>query len=122
MTRPRVYIAGPYTIGDVTINIRAAITAAEQVIEAGGAPYVPHLTHLWHVISPHEYAYWLALDLAWLRICDCLIRLPGHSNGADMEVVQAQRCGLPVFTGEFAVQHFAAWQGAGSAVPAAGCR
>ncbi len=108
---PRVYIAGPYTIGDVASNVRAAIAAAEQVIQAGGAPYVPHLTHLWHVISPHDHAYWLALDLEWLRTCDCLLRLPGESRGADIEEAEARRIGLPIFSGKFAVQHYASWYG-----------
>lgn len=95
--RPRIYLAGPYTQGDVVVNVQNAVDTAEDVLMADGLPYVPHLTHLWHLISPHEHAYWLALDLPWLRCCDAVYRLPGVSAGADQEVEEAQRCGIPVF-------------------------
>lgn len=38
----RVYIAGPYTKGDVVENVRAAVFAGDEVFEAGHSPYVPH--------------------------------------------------------------------------------
>lgn len=94
--RPRVYIAGPYTHGDVMVNIRAAVQAAERVFAWGGAPYVPHLTGFWHFISPHEHAYWLTLDCEWLAVCDVVLRLPGLSPGADQEEDIAARLGIPV--------------------------
>ena len=81
----RVYIAGPYTQGDPVENVRRAIRAAERVIASGHHPYVPHLNHLWHLISPHSWEYWMTLDLAFLPACDCMIRLPGESVGADRE-------------------------------------
>lgn len=101
----RVYIAGPYTRSDVAQNVRNAVHAADQVWALGDFPYVPHLTHLWHLISPHDYESWLELDLAWLNCCDCLIRLPGESAGADREVAEAQRLGLPVYLGIEAFVH-----------------
>lgn len=82
-----VYIAGPYTKGDVVLNIQKAIYAAEELIKAGYVPYVPHLSHLWH----YEY------DPQWLKKCDCLVRLPGKSRGADNEVALAKDLCMPVY-------------------------
>jgi hypothetical protein len=95
----RVYIAGPYTKGDVAANVRAAVDAAEQVAKLGHFPYVPHLTHFWHLIHPHDWTFWMALDQEWLLQCDCVIRLPGESRGADDEVALAERHGIPVYYG-----------------------
>lgn len=43
------------------------------------------------------HADWLGIDLAWVDVCDCLVRLPGESKGADMEVARAMERGVPVF-------------------------
>lgn len=93
----KVYIAAPYTKGDACLNVRAAIQAAEELIEAGHVPFVPHLTHLWHLIVPHGYEFWLEYDLVWLEVCDAVLRLPGESAGADVEVHVARKYGMPVF-------------------------
>lgn len=95
----RVYVAGPYTKGDVVENVRAAVLAGDQIFGAGHTPYVPHLTHLWHTIRPRPWEDWLRLDLEWVDVCDALIRLPGASKGADMEVAHAERRGIPVYFG-----------------------
>lgn len=95
MSKPRIYIAGPYT-GENIRNMRAAVDAAEWVIELGGWPYVPHLSGLWDFASPHPYEYWMALDLAFLPVCDALFRLPGESSGADREVDIAVNLGIPI--------------------------
>lgn len=81
----RVYIAGPYTLGDVAQNVAAAIEAGNAVMNAGHTPFVPHLTHFWHLLYPHPYETWLAYDNMWLIVCDAVIRLPGKSLGADQE-------------------------------------
>jgi len=43
MRRTRVYIAGPYTLGDKEANVLGAINAATVLLDSGFAPYVPHL-------------------------------------------------------------------------------
>jgi hypothetical protein len=93
----KVYIAGPYTKGDVAKNVRTAIDAANTLLEFGFTPFVPHLTHFWHMLCPHEYQVWLDYDYEWLKSCDVLIRLRGESPGADIEVKQARLRGMPVF-------------------------
>lgn len=93
----KVYIAGPYTKGDVAINVRNAILIADAVYQLGYHPYIPHLTHFWHMLCPKEYEQWLAVDLIWLRECDVVLRVPGESNGADKEVEAALEMGMLVF-------------------------
>ena len=50
-----VYISGPYSGGDPALNVRAAVEAADAVLSAGHTPYCPHLSHLWHLVSPKPY-------------------------------------------------------------------
>lgn len=93
----RVYVAGPYTKGDVAQNVRNAYAAAGDLADAGLSPFVPHHTHFWHMLFPREYESWLELDEAWVERCEYLLRLPGPSNGADKEVARAQLLGIPVY-------------------------
>jgi len=93
----RVYIAGPYTQGDVAENIRQVIYAAEQVREAGHVPFVPHLYHLWHLISPQPPEYWRKLDIDWLVICHAFIKLDGDSKGADLEEDLCSEINIPIY-------------------------
>jgi uncharacterized protein DUF4406 len=93
----RVYVAGPYSAGDVAVNIRNAYATATQLADAGFAPFVPHHTHFWHLLFPRPYEEWLKLDLAFLGCCNAVLRLAGESPGADAEVREAQRRGIPVY-------------------------
>ncbi|MBN1814691.1 MAG: DUF4406 domain-containing protein [Anaerolineae bacterium] len=101
-----VYIASPYTQGDVGRNVHAAILAAETLVRLGFVPIVPLLSHFWHVASPHEWAYWMALDLQWIHHADAILRLPGESEGADLEVALAKLLGKPVFYSVQELQQF----------------
>lgn len=93
----RVYVAGPYTQGNQGSNVRDAVSAGEELLNAGLYPYVPHLNHLWHLIFPHKYEEWMDLDLTWLRKCDILLKLPGESPGADLEEETARGLNMPIF-------------------------
>lgn len=92
----RVYIAGPYSKGDQAMNVREAIHMADVLIERHYCPYVPHLTHFWHFLSPKPYEFWLEYDAAWVLQCDAVLRLPGESSGADREVTLAGHADIPV--------------------------
>jgi uncharacterized protein DUF4406 len=94
----RIYIAGPYTKGDVAVNVRKAFEAANQLADLGFAPFVPHATHFWHMLFPRPYESWLELDREFIPCCAAVLRLPGASSGADREVAVAQRMNIPVFT------------------------
>jgi len=101
-----VYIAGPYTLGDVAVNVRTAMEAAHAVMDLGCAPVVPHLSHFLHLHRPRPYEDWMRADQALLERCDVLIRLPGPSAGADAEVRAAMLGGLAVCDG---LDVFAMW-------------
>jgi len=92
-----VYIASPYTKGDTVLNVRESLLAADKLVDLGYAPYCPLLSHFWHYLSPKPYEVWTKLDLEWVLRCDCLLRLPGESSGADAEVAAAKALGIPVF-------------------------
>lgn len=93
-----VYLAAKFTKGDQLQNIRRAIDCAEQLYQLGYAPFVPHLFAAWHAFHEHSWSEWMQLDDEWLRRCDALFRLPGESEGADVEVLRARSYGMPVFT------------------------
>lgn len=96
--RPLVYVAGPYTNPDPVQNTHDTIQAAEALQDTELVTcVVPHMTLLWHLVSPHEYGHWLDWDMATLARCDALYRLPGKSSGADGEVAFARRRGIPTF-------------------------
>jgi len=98
MRKLKVYIAGPYSKGDVVQNVRDAIFAANELAELGLIPFIPHLTHFWHFLCPHELDFWYAYDLEWLNVCDVVLRLPGESSGADEEVAFARQRGMTIYS------------------------
>lgn len=115
-----VYVAGPISKGDLLDNVRRAHEAGMSLLKAGLSAIVPHGSCFWgHTVtpcgkglaaelSPHgtTHADWLGVDLEIVRRCDAVLRLPGESKGADLEVGQALRLGLPVF---FSVEEVISW-------------
>lgn len=93
----RVYIAGPYSHGDTETNVRAAILVADALAARGHVPYVPHLSHYWHLIAPHDHAFWMRQDREWLILCDGVLRIDGWSDGADEEVTLAKSIGKAIW-------------------------
>jgi len=99
----KIYIAGPYTKGDVAVNVKEAIHAGDYVARLGHTVFIPHLTHFWHMLIPHEYDFWMAQDEAWLLECDAVLRLKGESKGADQEVKIAEAHDKPIYYSVFEV-------------------
>lgn len=93
----KVYIASPYSKGDVAINVRRQIDAADELMNNGFAPFWPVHSHFHHLVHPRPYQDWIDVDLTWIDVCDCLLRLDGESPGADGEVARANELGIPVF-------------------------
>lgn len=93
----KVYVAGPYTRGDVAENVHRAMEVGDFLLTLGMTPYVPHLTHFWHLMFPRRYEEWMELDMEWLKECDAVVRLEGASEGADREVSAARGRGIPVY-------------------------
>ena len=92
-----IYIAAPYTNGDVGQNIKRVIDCADDLSKLGHTPFIPHLAHFWNIISPKPVEFWCEYDLVWLDLCDALLRLPGESVGADNEVWAAKAKCIPVY-------------------------
>lgn len=106
--KPLVYIAGPYSHPDPIVNSRETILAADRLLLEGlVTPLVPHLSLIWHLVSPKPVDDWYAYDLELLARCDALLRLPGDSVGADAEVEEATRLGIPVFAHRHEVRMWA---------------
>lgn len=93
----KIYIASPYTKGDTAQHVRAQIDAANTLAKRGYLPFWPLASHFWHMIHPHTWDFWMTLDKAWIAHMDGLLRMPGESQGADIEEETAMALGLPVF-------------------------
>ncbi|MCA8922323.1 MAG: DUF4406 domain-containing protein [Planctomycetes bacterium] len=98
MRRPRIYVAGPMSKGDPLGHVRAAIDAGAWIAAAGAAPMLPQLCVLWQLLSPMSHGAWMEIDLAWVEVADAVLRLPGESVGAELEVELAHERGIPVLT------------------------
>ena len=93
----KVYIASPYTMGDIAVNVKLQIDTVDELINGGFAPFAPLYSHFQHMAHPRDYHDWIKLDLEWVSVCDCVLRLGGESSGADGEVAYAQELMIPVF-------------------------
>lgn len=93
----KIYIASPYTKGDIAVNVKTQIDCANELMNLGFSPFIPLMSHFQHMMHPRPYQDWINNDLEWIGVCDALLRLPGESIGADMEVIFSQTKGIPVF-------------------------
>jgi len=91
-----VYIASPYTVGDVAVNVKTQMDTADSLIEKGYCPIAPLLSHFLHINKPRPYEDWTKMDMALVRVSDYVLRLPGESRGADAEVELAKSLKIPV--------------------------
>ena len=107
--RPVVYIASPYTGGDVGCNVHVACTLFDEFLQDGMVwPVAPLWTHLQHLIIPRGYETWIEYDRALLPRYDACFRASAvisrlnysqhESSGADGEVEKFKEMGKPVFT------------------------
>ncbi len=93
----KIYIASPYTLGDVAVNVKTQLDMADTLMNLGFAPIVPLYSHFQHMAHPRPYESWIQQGLFWVTISDALLRLPGESKGADGEVSLACQHNIPVF-------------------------
>lgn len=103
--KPLIYVAGPIT-GDPFGCVRQSLTAFGPLRDAGCIPYLPQWSIIAEMVEPIHYEVWLAYDFDIIGRADALFRLPGASPGADREVDEAHRLGIPVF---YEVADVAAW-------------
>jgi len=82
----KIYVAGPYTYGDVENNVRKNLLVGSAFVDAGFEAYCPLLNHYQHVLKPRTHDEWVDHDIEWMGACDCLYRTRGRSLGADDEM------------------------------------
>lgn len=104
--KPRIYVAGPYSVGDHQENVNHAIDIGNQLMDMGFVPFVPHMSHYLHQRKERDYEHWMAFDLEWLKLCDAIYRMDGKSSGADREVQYAESVNMPVFYDMTAVEKY----------------
>lgn len=97
MNKIKPYIASPYTKGDIAVNVKLQLDVFAELMDAGFIPFAPLYSHFQHMAHPRPYEQWIKLDLAWVEVCDCVLRLGGESSGADGEVEYAKSLDKPVF-------------------------
>lgn len=118
------YIASPISKGDLLANIRQADDAFFCLMRHG----VPAICPAWSCFADSAFrsntsvfgvartlprdtthADWLSVCLVTVRRCTALLRLPGESVGADLEVAEAEKFGVRVF---HSVEEVIAWANA----------
>ena len=108
MRRPVVYIASPYTRGDVAMNTHFQCKVFDRLLTDGKVwPVAPLWSHFQHTVFPRPYRDWIEYDQALLHLYDACLRLTAElervgysqheSSGADGEVKTFERLGRPVF-------------------------
>jgi len=109
MSKLKVYIASPYTKGDIARNIKRSFECYDNLLKRNFLPFAPLTSHFIHMIYPQNYETWLEIDLEWVKVCDCVLRLSGESKGADLEVKFANKNNIPVF---YSIGELVGWQDA----------
>jgi nucleoside 2-deoxyribosyltransferase len=97
--RSHLYVAGP--IGSdpekMKENAKKAIVVGNDLRDLGFNVFIPHLGVWWQELYPRHLEDWMSHDFAWIKRCDAVFRISGHSPGSDREVAFAQEQGIPVF-------------------------
>lgn len=95
--KPLVYVAAPYR-GEIPRNVRLAVVTGGMLRDSLGiVDIVPHRSMLDDMYAPKADQYWLDTTMDLMRECDAVYRMQGASVGADAEVAEAGRLGIPVF-------------------------
>lgn len=91
-----VYLAGPLTTGSLPANIREMCKFADKLMDRGFFPFNPAGSHLQDLICRKHYSAWLRYDFNMLARMGFVLRMPGKSKGADLEVKFARKHKIPV--------------------------
>ena len=105
MDKPKykVYLSGPISNGDMLssperwANVMEAMRVGVGLMNDGFWVHIPHLSQFYDFVGGRKYEDMLQDDRIMVEFCDCLLRLPGISNGADREVEWAQKAGKEIF-------------------------
>ncbi len=107
------YIAGPFRAANAWLveqNIRRAEELGFKVAGAGAFPIVPHTNcRFWNGTQTDEF--WLEGTMEAMRRCDAVVFTDDYerSSGAVGEFAEAQRLGIPCFSGVDGFEAFERW-------------
>jgi len=105
--KPLIYIAGPISRGCQFTNVRKGCEVWHELWKLGIDAYCPHWSAQQQVHTTLGHAEWMAYDTqVILPRCDALLRMPGESSGADIEVEWMKEHGKPVF---YEISKLAEW-------------
>jgi hypothetical protein len=115
--KPVVYIASPYTKGDVAMNTHFQCKVFDRLLSDGKVlPVAPLWSHFQHTLFPRPYEDWIRYDQEMLCCYDVCLRLEAtlpaldyqqnESSGADAEVKEFVRKGKMVF---YSIEDLYAW-------------
>jgi hypothetical protein len=96
----RIYTSVPISKGSANHNFYVANEVQCRLIQAGHSVFNPGLS-VCNFGAQRELTWddWIYVqDLPWVRVSDFVLRLPGPSIGAEVELTEARRCKIPVVT------------------------
>lgn len=96
-----IFVSGPYsgnTDEEVEKNISVANEAGKQLLRKGHFPFVPHtMMKSWQGSEGLAWEDVVGADFVWIEKCDGFLFL-GASPGSNLELKQAKRLGLQIFS------------------------
>ena len=105
--KPLLYLASPYTIGDVGMNVHYHLKVFDRILaDKRVTPVAPLWAHFQHTAFPQPCSTWIRHSLEIASRCDMCLRfsvsgpndyIQNISKGADLEVEQFLFEGKPVF-------------------------
>lgn len=95
--RVTIYVAGPYSHGDIDKNVKKALDTCNKLINIGAATFCPHTFHYLNQRQSRTWDEWMQLCLKWVSVCDAFYRIKGYSPGSDKETAMAFDLGKPIF-------------------------
>jgi hypothetical protein len=95
----KIFVCSPFA-GEVDRNVRVAKQLCRMVMEAGHAPFAPHLLYprFTNDTAAAQRAAGIACGLAFMETCDEVWVFTGNgiSRGMRQEIEHAERLGKPV--------------------------
>ena len=93
-----IYLASPMRKGMWRDNVRTSAKVGRDLMRKGYAVINPMGSWLLDLAEPTEFEDWMKNDYGLIAVCDGLYRIPGESEGCDLEMDFAVRHGVSVFT------------------------
>ena len=96
----RIYLSQPISKGNANRNFYIGNEVQCRLNLAGHSVFQPGLS-VCNFGAERELTWddWIYVqDLPWVRVSEIVLRLPGQSIGAEVELTEARRCGIPVVT------------------------